>query len=112
MDKIARMGNVGGAVNESITYVVDGLQYMLSYQDLKAKHEELCALTDASFLERLPEALHLACMICYLKETPSYICLSDTGIIHELVHLLHIKDEPLVDLETIRKSFQETLLLK
>jgi hypothetical protein len=92
-------------------YLVEGLQYSLSYSDLRDRYNEFINLTDEEFLERVPEALHLACIICYLKETPLEYCLSDMGVIHELTHLIHIKDETLVDLPRIRITFEEILHL-
>jgi hypothetical protein len=92
-------------------YLVEGLQYSLSYSDLRDRYNEFINLTDEEFLERVPEALHLACIICYLKETPLEHCLSDMGIIHELSHLLHIKEATLRDLPRIRITFEEVLHL-
>ena len=88
-----------------IEYLVEGDKYSLSYSDLKEKYLELSNLDLGSFLKRLPEVLHLTCIISYLKEVPSSSTLSDKGLIHELVHLLHIPDEPLVDAEKIRQQF-------
>lgn len=86
-------------------YLVDNKKYSLSYTDLKEKYNLFSKLSLSEFLDRLPEVLHLTCIISYLKEVPSYNTLSDTGLIHELVHLLDITDEPLVDAEKIRQKF-------
>lgn len=92
-------------------YLVEGLRYSLSYKDLRKRYNEMIELSDEDFLERLPEALHLACVICYLKETPIEHALSDMGVIHELVHLLHIKEDTLADLPRIRLVFKNVLEL-
>ena len=92
-------------------YIVDNKKYNLSYQELKEKYLIFCSLSLAEFLKRLPEVLHLTCIISYLKEIPSYNTLSDTGLIHELVHLLDIKDEPLVDAEKIKKQYETEMKL-
>lgn len=68
-------------------------------------------MTDEEFLKNLPSALHLATVICFFKETPSYICLCDIGIIHELVHLLHIPEDTQGRLRDIRKDFEFQLKL-
>jgi len=94
-----------------MNYIVEGIQYRLSYSDLRDRYNEMVNLTDEEFLERLPEAAHLACFICYLKETPLEHCLSDMGIIHELIHLIHIKEDTLQDLPRIRMVFKEVLQL-
>jgi hypothetical protein len=94
-----------------IEYLVDGVKYGISYQDLKDHYHELCYMTDEKFLENIPKALHLACAICWFKEVPTYVCLSDRGIIHELVHLIHIKEDTLPELRRIRDTFKEQLKL-
>ncbi len=95
----------------SITYLVDDFQYVLSYKKLKDNYETFCLMPDEVFLEKLPSALHLACMICYLKESPLEQSISDTGIIHELVHLLDIPEDSTTHLNTIRDKFEKTLKL-
>ena len=90
-------------------YLVDDKKYSFSYEEIREEYERFCDMDDDQFMEELPAALHLACFICYLKEIPTYLCLSDTGIIHELVHLLHIADEPLIDLKAIRELFEKRL---
>jgi hypothetical protein len=68
-------------------------------------------MSDEEFMMNIPSALHLACVICFLKEIPGYVCLSDVGIIHELTHLLHIPDSPTSDLKGIRELFRVQLML-
>lgn len=69
-----------------------------------------CDMSDADFLKNLADALHLACVICFLKEIPTYVCLSDKGIIHELVHLLK-ENGTTTEIEEIRDLFKLTLCL-
>ena len=92
-------------------YLINENKYNLSYVELRDKYNEICSLSLQSFLARLPEVLHLACVISFLKEVPSYNTLSDEGLIHELVHLLHIPNEPLVCAEKIKKQFEEEMKL-
>lgn len=92
-----------------ITYVLEGgKKYLLSYKELKEKYACMCALSDTEFLNALPSALHLACIICYLKEKPTYIVLADDGIIHELAHLI---DGSEANLQEVRELFKEQLEL-
>ncbi len=86
-------------------YLVNGTKYNLSYSDLKERYINISELSLDRFLLILPEVLHLTCIISYLKEIPSYVTLSDEGLIHQLVHLLHIGNEPLIDAEKIRQQF-------
>ena len=91
-------------------YLIEGKKYHFSYRELQEKYYELSFLTLEEFLDRLPEVLHFAVFVCWFKERGNE-CLSDVGVIHELVHLLHIKDEPLVNAEKIKKQFEEELKL-
>lgn len=68
-------------------------------------------MLDNEFLDNLPQALHIACVICYLKEINTENCLSDEGIIHQLIHLLDIPDDPIIDIKKIRQLFKEQLKL-
>ncbi|CAL1518148.1 hypothetical protein [Chitinophaga sp. MM2321] len=91
-------------------YLIEETKYSLSYQQLKQQHEELCSIANGPFITRLPEALHLACIICYLKEYDHQV-LSDHGIIHQLVHLLNHEENAIRDIKQIRKQFNEVLYL-
>lgn len=92
-------------------YVLDGRTFSISYRALKEEHTRLCEMDDATFLASLPDALHLACVVCFLKERPTYLCLSDTGIVHELVHLLGPPDGNPTLLADVRALFLEALRL-
>lgn len=91
--------------------VDDGTFYDVSYKDLREEYRGHVQMSDEDFMKNLPSALHIASIICWFKEIPTYICLSDKGIIHELVHLLHCPEEPTVVLKDIRKLFEEQLKL-
>lgn len=69
-------------------YLVNGVKYNLSYQELKDYYTEICGYNRQTFKTNIPKILHVACIICYLKEIPTHDCLSDEGIIHQLVHIL------------------------
>jgi len=92
-------------------YLVEGTKYSLSYSELKEQYLIHCNMTDEEFLFNLPSALHTACIICFFKEIPTYVCLSDKGIVHELVHLLHLRKDTIPELPTIRELFKNQLKL-
>lgn len=94
-----------------MNYVLKGTHYSLSYQELKSEYEDLVQMNDERFATQIPRALHLACIICFLKEIPSHECLSDEGIVHQLTHLLHIPEEPLCNLKEVRELFKNALKL-
>ena len=98
-------------VSLGMKYLIEGIQYHLSYTELRDKYREMRELSDEEFLDKIPEAMHLACVICYLKETPLQHCLSDMGVIHELAHLIHIKEDTIADLPRIRATFDHVLEL-
>ena len=75
----------------ALEYIVDGKKYLFSYQKLRENYHEFIQLTDDEFINRLPEILHFACFVCYIKELGPECCLSDEGILHQLIHLLHFK---------------------
>jgi len=92
-----------------IEYKVGDKTYSLSYQELKEHYYRFICMSDTEFLKNVAEAAHLACIICFLKEIPTDVCLRDDGIIHELIHLLHIPDG--IDIANIRQLFKDTLIL-
>ena len=95
-------------------YSLEGRKYEISYQQLREGYIKHCQMTDEEFMKSLPSAIHLACVICFFKEIPTYICLSDIGIVHELAHLIHIPDYtsyPNESIRDLRKLFEEQLKL-
>ena len=42
------------------------------------------------FFKNIPMILHFICIVSYIKEIPTNILLQDTGLIHELIHMLDI----------------------
>jgi hypothetical protein len=94
-----------------VEYLVNGKRYILHYQELKARYQDFCGMTDEQFLANLPEATHLAVVISWLKELETEDVLSDKGVIHELVHLIHIPESPELNLQEIREAFRIKLML-
>lgn len=93
-----------------MTYLVGNKQYNFNYSDLVERFNQYTNMTDAEFMENLVEILHFSCFVSYLKGYEVEATLSDEGIIHQLVHLLHIPSEPVIDLQEIREQFN--LLIK
>lgn len=95
----------------SINYKIEDTSYNISYKELREEYFKHIFYTDEEFMENLPSALHLASIICWFKEISTEVCLSDKGIIHELIHLLHCPSEPTVVLDDIRELFKNQLVL-
>jgi len=90
-------------------YLVNGSKYEYSYKELVSQYSKFCSLSDDDFKYNIKDAIHLACFICFVKEIPTHYCLSDQGIIHELVHLqLGINEISILE---IRNKFMEQLKL-
>ena len=90
-------------------YSLENKRYSLQYQDLKSEYLSFCNMSDEQFIDNIEKALHLACIICYLKGFGNSV-LADNGIIHELVHLLDL-ETTIIDLREIREQFEEVLKL-
>lgn len=111
-----------------ITYLPNdpnpGGKYGLSYRELRDDYIRYRLLPDDEFIAQLPQILHFACFVCYVKEIGSDRALSDEGIVHELVHLMNFGVEgicpplrkdvtpyTLRDLEKIRDLFNRDCCL-
>ncbi len=90
-------------------YLVDGSKFNFRYSEVKDAYEIYVTCKDTKFIKELVKVLHLSCFICYFKEIPTYVCLSDKGLIHELVHMLESKEYH--DLHRIRKLFEQVCKL-
>lgn len=62
--------------------------YVISYSSLREDYQRYSSMCDEEFRKSLIQVLHFACVCCWFKEKQTQYILSDTGIIHELVHLL------------------------
>lgn len=94
-------------------YILDDKKFTWSYAELRDTYRVFVNMSDEEFLDDLPAAIHFACFVCFVKEVPSYICLSDTGIVHELVHVLQFGVHGSTDfnLASVRKLFKQQLKL-
>ena len=85
--------------------------FAFSYQELKQDYEKFNSMSNEDFLKNLPEILHFTCFICYLKEIPTSCCLSDIGILHELIHLLNNIELTNYSLDKVRENWNNILKL-
>lgn len=92
-------------------YKIENSEYHLSYSELRELYLQYCALSDMAFMSKLPEITHFACVVSYLKEIPLEHVVGDRGIVHELVHLMHIPDGNTRTFKDIRKQFKFQLKL-
>lgn len=85
--------------------------FSLHYAELKQEHARVCMMDDEEFMTNLPEVTHLAVAIAYTKELGLDETLGDCGIIHQLLHLMHIPGEPQIVLADIRQQYKTLLML-
>lgn len=83
----------------------NGIKYSWSYKELRDRYNEVLDWGDDNFMNRLPEILHLACIICFIKETPVEHSLGDEGVVHQIAHLIHIPEE-YPDISLVRETFK------
>lgn len=90
---------------------VDGHTFMVSYQELRESYLNFVGMNDEEFSQKLPQAAHLACVICWFKEVGAEASIGDRGIVHELLHLMALppEDQEPGLLGRVREQF-ETLL--
>lgn len=91
-------------------YIVNKKPYSFYYQELKTLYELYSGLSDENFVSTLPNIIHFACIVSYIKELKNEQTLSDEGIIHQLVHLLNGNDTS-ITLQEIRDEFDKLLKL-
>ncbi|CAN5205884.1 hypothetical protein BH09PAT1_BH09PAT1_6350 [soil metagenome] len=84
-------------------------RYEFSYPELKDDYENYISMTNTKFFSEIPKVLHFICIVSYVKQIPSYVLLSDEGLIHQLVHLIdeQTKDEPLVNNNRVKRSIRK-----
>jgi len=89
--------------------------YVLSYSSLREDYLRYSHMSDEEFSANLLPILHFACVTCWLKEKQTQWLLSDTGLIHELVHLLLAQSDPTFTTDTklsrVREMFNEECCL-
>jgi hypothetical protein len=95
-----------------------GGKYNFSYSSLREDYLRYTMMSDDQFVATVEHVLHFACIVCYVKEISGDRCLSDEGIVHELVHVLLERDKPTADgssalgrLEVIRSLFNRDCCL-
>lgn len=93
------------------TYKVEDKEYNYDIKNLKYLYSKFINMPDEDFLDRLPDALHFTCYVSWIKEVKCDEILSDTGLIHELVHLLKPSTRQYTDLKEVRKKFEEILII-
>ena len=86
-------------------YKVGGHSYSVSLDQLRSQYHKIFFFDDNDFMENLPEVLHYVCFFKWLQKDGHKETLSDKGLLHELIHLQHIPNEPLVNLFEIREKF-------
>ena len=86
--------------------------YVISYSSLREDYRRYAQMDDSEFRRNLLQVLHFACITLWFKEAKAQDVLGDTGIIHELVHLLEgFYQDNNEQFQKIRSLFNETCCL-
>lgn len=89
--------------------------YLLSYSSLREDYLRYTMMSDDEFIADLLNILHFTCITCWLKEKQTQYLLGDTGLIHEMVHLLLARDSTAfttgTKLSTVRDIFNRECCL-
>jgi hypothetical protein len=109
---------VGGLLKLVISYDPDEHpegHYLLSYSSLREDYLRYTMMSDEDFTADLLNILHFTCITCWMKEKRAQYLLGDTGLIHELVHLLLARDSveftTNTKLSTVREMFDRECCL-
>ena len=76
---------------------------------LEFQYRTFKKMNDKEFLENIVDALHFACYVSWLNKLSTEETLSDTGIIHELIHLTQTNTRRYQDIRKTRKKFNKLL---
>ena len=87
-------------------YKVGEREFALDFKSLEYSYQSFTIMSDEEFMENIIDVLHYACYVCWLKNIPTKECLSDDGIIHELIHLAKNTTKQHVDLQLLRKRIK------
>jgi hypothetical protein len=92
-------------------YKIGDRKFVYDEKSLKQNFNKYKKYNNEKFLENIVDILHFATYVCWIKEISSDECLSDDGIIHELIHLLKENTIKHTNIENIRKKFNKVLLI-
>jgi len=89
--------------------------YWFDLRALRQDYQKYSTMTPTQIKKNLAGLAHFACIVSYYKNVPSEHVIGDTGIVHEIVHLLHdpeiTPDEEKASLRNIRKKVKKYLSL-
>ncbi len=86
-------------------YQLDGKTFSFNYYELRNDYRRFRNMTDKLFIEHAADILHFAEIVCFFKNEPTSVVLSDVGLIHELTHLVIGEESARFRLAEIRDEF-------
>ena len=90
-------------------YKKENKTFLYDYDLLMFQYKKFLSMSNEEFIENILDAVHFACYVSYVKKLDTEETLSDTGIIHELVHLTKENTRPYQDINKTRKKFNKLL---
>lgn len=98
-------------LNWQVEYKINNKNFLFDYKTVKKEYNRFKEMDDKSFLINIVDALHFACYVSWIKNTPTKETLSDQGLIHQLVHLLKESTADCVNLKELRVLFNKNLII-
>lgn len=83
--------------------------YTYNPSELVAEYNSICSMSVEQFRLNISKVLHYSVFACYIFNIPSKDVCSDQGLLHQLIHLVDIPDEPLVQASEIQQLFATTI---
>lgn len=93
-------------------YKKENKTFLYDYELLMFQYNKFVGMSNKEFIDNILEAVHFACYVSYLNKLNTEQTLSDTGIIHELIHLTKENTRPYQNLNKTRKKFNKLLKIK
>ena len=90
-------------------YKIGNRKYIYNEDILETSYLKYKNYSDEEFIKDIINILHYAVYVCWVKEISSDDCLSDDGIIHEIVHLAQENTRKYSNIKKIRRKFNKTL---
>ncbi len=91
---------------KTIEYEVEGREFSVNISDLCLEYKEICSMSNIDFMNKLPKVAHFCCIVFYIERGKDREFVSDKGLLHEIIHLMHIPEEPMINLMEVREKFQ------
>lgn len=88
-------------------YKIEDKEYVYDPLMLRFHYNTFTIMDNEEFIENLPKILHFSCFMSFVLKLGQIETLSDTGIVHELVHLSNKGTKDFSDIKQVREKFED-----